>query len=199
MSQIDQPLRVWGDRWSLLDKRIQYAFSLCADFELHDWDGETARLRMSVAAPAPELGSSLFHVFEERVSPTADGSLHEIPQASLVSGSQWLDVRRGADASLHGYLVLETALRDPLTIEYRGVAAVRGGFARVLQRAQATGASAQGTSFVSTRHECSHPKYRWLVLQQLIGFGELTVSPGAAADSFHFSFRYDLYSGLAAG
>lgn len=189
----------WGDRWSLLDKRLSYVFSLSIDLQLDDWDGHDRRLRLSAADTATDAGPSLFHVFDERISPTADGSLHELPSAYLASAQQWLDVRPSGDASLHGRLVFETELGDPLTIECRGVAAVRGSFGRTLERIQVPGTSARGTSFIATRHECCHPKYRWLVLQQLIGFGELTLSPTETPHSYRFSFRYDLYAGLASG
>ena len=56
-----------------------------------------------------------------------------------------------------------------------------------------------GSAFISMRTECPRTKFRWMVVNQLFGFGRVVVRPvlgkrGNTTGQCSLSFSYDVYS-----
>lgn len=192
----------WTERWRLADKKLVYAFSLDVHYRLLVPERTTIRVHLS-AIQASE--SSTYHVCDDRQTRGADGALHDVPRVRIVSGEDWIDLGEAGAGVVNGTLVAQPLAEtsERLTIEYRGVAALPRGFERL--RGDGKPSQVPGTAFISTRHACTSPNYRWLEQQPLFGFGQVSIDPEpvSAADALlksrpecRLKLSFDLYSGV---
>jgi hypothetical protein len=194
---IDRPSPFqWTERWSLLPKRTAYLFTLDLCYEVTVYDPVCQRIRLdrsrdpddSVAHENP-----MYHVHGDTLVEDADDSVREVPRAELVSASDWLDVVNGA-GKLHGYVVLRTDTREPLTLQYSGRSDVWSPFERNEKAGAFGNWEHAGSAFICSRQECSHPKYSWLVQRQLIGVGSVAIRRPRNKARWRLHFSYDMYS-----
>jgi hypothetical protein len=196
----------WTQHWGLSDKRLVYAFSLDVHYRLALPNSTAIRLRLT-AIRATEC--STYHVCADRETRGADGAMHEVPLVRIISGEDWIDLGETGAGVVNGVLVAQpisdsNESDEQLRIEYRGVAAFPRGFERL--RGDGKPSQVPGTAFISTRHSCSHPKYRWLESQPLFGFGQVLIDPEPpppvaslikpAHPECRLKLSFDLYSGV---
>lgn len=202
MNNLNFERDTWNERWALFDKRLAYCFSLDVQYQLVVADYTAQRLQLNgISAPEP----STYHVLDDAVIKGADGALHEVPSVRVTRGEDWIEVRESGVGSLSGSLILQddSLQGELLTIEYRGIVHVPDSYKQALEGRPLS--ATPGSAFITTRHECSHPKYRWLVQQQLFGFGHLRIESGTGSTSpiqtglnrrpCVFDFTFDLYAG----
>jgi Protein of unknown function (DUF3237) len=119
--------------------------------------------------------------------------------------------------SLHGIVSPPAQQKTPLdarraskriAVSYSGVANISNRDVFFSPVATTTGEGTErdekfarlGTAFIALQFETSHPLYRWLVITQFVGFGEIHVEKDPASDartpieSRRLRFSYDVYS-----
>jgi hypothetical protein len=193
----------WGERTSLLDKGLQYMFSMNLELELGEKNlgSNKAGLLAALTAPDSKKGYT-FHVLDEVLARLGDGTVCNVPLGDVKSLNDKMLIGYDGAASLDGRIRLD--IEGPLTIAYTGVATFAGGADRILkaalpppQQPASPPHKVIGLTFVSMRTECPLPKYRWMVVNQLFGFGRVEVQhkpvkPGPGGCSL--SFSYDVYA-----
>lgn len=190
-----QPPPMWGERTSLLDKGLHYMFSLNLEFELGQRSLATvgAGHLAAVSSPSTDRGFT-FHVQDETIARTGDGLVCSVPRGYVTRANDKIRIGDNGVATLDGRVVLD--VEGPLSVAYTGVAKFRGGAAQVLSDALRSGGEGPprmgGTAFVSLRTECERPKYRWMVENQLFGYGRVGVLPKGGGCTL--SFSYDVYA-----
>jgi hypothetical protein len=184
----------WTEHGSLLGKQLAYAFSLDVHYRMLIGDLPDVRLRLSAI---PASYRSTYHVRDDGLTRCADGLPREVPVARILRGDDWIELRDAGASPVCGSLLLEADPQSdaPLTIDYRGVATLPRGFARAHDDIRPS--PVPGTAFICTRHQCSLPKYRWLVQQTLFGFGQVFMEQVCddSQPAYRLRFSFDLYSG----
>ena len=184
----------WTEHGSLLGKQLTYAFSLDVHYRVLIGDASDKRLRLS-AIPATDR--STYHVRDDGLTRCAEGLPREVPLARVLRGEDWIELRDAGPSPVCGSLLLQADPQSdaPLTIDYRGFVTLPRGFARGLDDSRTS--LVPGTAFVCTRHQCSLPKYRWLVQQRLFGYGQVFMEQvnDESSPAYRLTFSFDLYSG----
>lgn len=209
---MDAPSLHWGERTDLLPRRTAYVFSLDVSYAVAS--ASIALFEDGFALPArarATRGWSTYHVFDEDLVTTADGVVREVPRVRVVTGSDRMLLDRNGVVNLNGRLMLQSEPGSGLSLQYGGVLKLPGLRAR-LRRLFAPPSSdddepgaapgVEGTVFVATRHESPQTKFRWLVQNQLIGFGTARAvapageprKPGDPRADWSIDLSIDLYS-----
>jgi hypothetical protein len=195
----------WGERTDLLHKHVGYVFSLDLNYTF-DLTGEIGPgSRIPIEAQAPDGEMSTFHVLDENLVNTVDGVVRDVPRARVVRGTDWMTVGDTGVISLDGRLLLESDAGAAILTQYNGVLRIPGLMARfrdAIARAAAGRAPApamEGSAYVATRYESSQTKFRWLVQNQLVGFGHATMQKLGDDDTprtsrWTLALSFDLYS-----
>jgi hypothetical protein len=219
MNAASEPYRIWGERTSLLPKKLAYVFSLDLCFRVEPekahWIGNELACRLEVDL---EAEPATYHVLDSSLVELPNGSIHDVPSTRSTSGVDWLRLRNNGTAELQGKIILDAdepssvprPILDPrriqkrLALSYGGVANLaRPGVLFMGPDAGARNAASEnsgriGTAFIALKFESSHPLYRWLVISQYVGFGEVHVEPGFhvkdAIGYRRLRFSYDIYS-----
>ena len=209
MNTFDTPVLRWGERSTLLPKRLFYAFSIQVQFELSADRAAAVGRRLSVPLlTKPQRGDewSTYHVLREDLVAFPDGVVREVPRGRLRRGTVFMDIGDNDVGDLQGRLFLETDTSATLVMTLSGVLSVSGGTVKLLDDAGPSGPSArQGKAFIAVHSDSEHTKHRWLVENQLFGFGRVTALPSPnASDEVHatagrgpaweLAISFDLYS-----
>jgi len=218
------PIIVWGERTFLLEKSMVYVFSLDLHLEVPIEqmsmapmsDGMRLRARLATRKPdatyVSDPGWDTYHVLDNDLTKTADGRAHEVPTARVDDAQDWIHLRKSGVADLDGRLRLKTDDNVSISVEYTGALRFPGSVSRLFKddaaHKTATGdwvPPVVGGAFIASRHDTSHPKYRWLAQTQLLGFGKAYASllPESKDEStgrkegqaILLELSYDLYSG----
>lgn len=167
----------WGERTDLLHKHVGYVFSLDLNyvFELTSAIGPGSRIPIEAQSPDGEM--STFHVLDENLVNTVDGVVRDVPKARVVRGTDWMTVGDTGVISLDGRLLLESDAGAAILTQYNGVLRIPGLMARFRKAfaGRAPVPAMEGSAYVATRYESSQTKFRWLVQNQLVGFGHATM------------------------
>jgi len=223
MSTAIDPYQLWGERTSLLPKKLAYVFSLDLRFRIEPskayWIGNELACRLEIEPASESDPHHTYHVLDSNLVELPNGSIHDVPSIRATSGGDWLRLRKNSTAELDARVILDaeqprgTMPADPrrmvkrMALRYGGVANLTrphllftDGEPTAVGREGATqnGEEKLGTAFVALRFDSSHPLYRWLVITQYVGFGEVHI-----ATDFHeeakrryrrLRFSYDVYS-----
>jgi hypothetical protein len=169
----------WGERTHLLPKSLTYVFSLDVDFEVPSPgdDGGAIPIPQHLRVPVPlqleacpEGEWSTYHLLGERFVAGPTGTMHEVLKARAIRGTTQVLMVRDGSVPFDGTWLFETDTTALLSAEYTGVLSLPGGTDPSHRRA----AEMHGAAFVCLRTEVSIPKYRWMVVNQLIGIGKVT-------------------------
>jgi hypothetical protein len=198
---MDAPTLHWGERTELLGKRTAYVFSLDLKYALRISEVGLVRggLLMPVRAQ-PSRGWATFHVHDEDLVNTVDGTVREVPKARVVTGRDRMFVDGNGVINLDGRLLLESDGAGSIGVEYGGVIQITGLRARLEALFEppartATRSTLRGTAYLATRYQSQHTKFRWLVQNQLIGFGTASLQPDGDDDQrWEVELSVDLYS-----
>jgi hypothetical protein len=225
MSAVSDPYQIWGERTSLLPKKLAYVFSLDLCFRVEPgrayWIGNELACRLEIDPRGEPPAPPTYHVLDSSLVELPNGSIHDVPCTRATSGIDWLRLRNNGTASLQGRVVLDAdeaslagrAAIDPrrlqkrMALSYGGVAnlthpgalfidddkAIKGHDKSTDDRAERL-----GTAFIALKFESSHPLYRWLVISQYAGFGEIHLDPGLHVDGEiryrRLRFSYDVHA-----
>jgi hypothetical protein len=201
MNSID-PNFAWGPRDWLYKNRFDYMFSLEAEFEMcvDPVRGEKVPLK-ALQSTAYEWNT--FHVLGQEFIRAPNGVQQEVPRARLVFGTDALLIQDEGVVSVNGSLLFETDTPDRLSMCYRGVFDIPGGTRRLCSPPLAEGdVGPSGTAYISSVQDMANPKYRWMILNQLIGVGRVEARGEDRPDPDHALTRrrtwilkvdYDLY------
>jgi hypothetical protein len=169
---------IWGERTHLLPKVLTYVFSLDVDFHVPsagDGSGAVAvpqHLRVPVPLRVQECAErewSTYHLLGERFVAGPTGAMHEVPKARVIRGTTQVLIVRDGSVPLEGTWLFETDTTALLAAEYSGVLSLPGGTEPSHRHTN----EVIGDAFVCVRSEVSIPKYRWMVVNQLIGVGKV--------------------------
>jgi len=190
------PIRNWGERTMPLLKRQLYVFSIDLSFDVNLYHvgrvRDTVFVSLQNSTPSIETWAPLFalskrdkhkplhcgeafHVQDEVLVKTADGMIRDVPRGKFVRSNEWLSVGDGGIGSAAGRCLLVTDVDTYISIEYTGTIRLDGQALRLLTQQHDTELDLQASTYVSLRSQCERPKYRWLVENQLFGFGRLRV------------------------
>jgi hypothetical protein len=208
MNTFDTPVLRWGERSTLLPKRLFYAFSVQVEFELRADRAAAAGGRFCVPLTTRAQSGdawSTYHVLREDLVIFPDGIVREVPRGRLRRGTGFMDIGQNDVGNLDGRLLLETDTGAVLVMSYSGVLTVTGGTARLLDAAAVAPplqATRHGKAHIAVHCESEHTKHRWLIENQLFGFGHVTAvllsaAGGEAATdapAWGLAVTFDLYS-----
>jgi hypothetical protein len=122
--------------------------------------------------------------------------VHELPLFRVVELHDWLCLEEEGILNLDGRARLQTDDGASISMAYSGV--VRLGFDG--SNALLTAGNPSGSAQIATRYDVDRPRYRWLTLSQLIGFGSAVVAdcdpaaPGKPSKKKVLLLSVDLYS-----
>ena len=193
----------WGERIALVDKGLQYLFSINLEFLLDARSyGTTREGLLAAVVGRPDAGGSMgftFHVMDEVLARLWDGTVCNVPLGHVTRMSDRIVIGYDGVANLDGRILLD--VEGPMSIAYTGVATFPGGADRVLTAALPSlsrNLPIMGSAFISMRTECPRTKFRWMVVNQLFGFGRVVVQPVFDAlgntNACSLSFSYDVHS-----
>jgi hypothetical protein len=190
-----QPPFQWGERTALLDKTLAYVFSMDLAFTLRAPNfGSIGPLGQGIRAVVAFDRGSTFHVLDEVLVTTPDGVVRDVPSGDVQRVDDRMVIDGAGTATLDGRVLLN--VDGPISIAYTGIATFRGGADRVLSAALADNGPSSpleaGSAYISLRSECERPKYRWMVENQLFGWGRVRVTREAGA-ACRLSYSYDVY------
>jgi hypothetical protein len=182
----------WGDRTTLLDKGMRYAFSLDVTFGAHG-------THLTLEHPQPPLG--VRHLFDEKVVTMPENLRCDVPNAHVTGGDGDIgDPNDPLSTSLRMRLQMRLDERRPsrerevIDLNGDGVVIFQGG--PLAFRTPATNA-VSGAAFLAVSFETGNATYRWLERRQLFGTGRVTTlqrSGLQAVRLLHFTF--DLYGAI---
>jgi hypothetical protein len=189
-------VRQWGERRAPLPRVKAYAFSLDLVFEEGDMALDRAARRAAAQGKSEAFrkGSQLFHVQDEVLIKSADGKVRDVPNEAkvvnatvLVCGSATCT---GADVEARILaLYQEEAF---LSMDMTGVLAPSGSLLRVWSDPGANNFKETVQTTVSIRTETASASFRWLVQNQLFGWGCVQLQCEKGKKTARFT--YDLYS-----
>lgn len=188
MNKID-PDFAWGPRDQLYRNSFDYMFSLDAEFEMCVHPGSS--IKVPVRALKSQHDWNTFHVLGREFVRTPTGIQTEVPLARLVYGSLGVAIEDRATTSVNGSMLFETDTPDRLSMRYRGVLNLRGGTIALSSKPQQGIAGPEGTIFIASRQDIANPKYRWMVINQLVGIGR--VKTRGDKGNWILTIDYDLY------
>jgi hypothetical protein len=217
------PYQMWGERTSLLPKKLAYVFSLDLCFRVEPgkayWIGNELACRLEIDCTADPPTPPTYHVLDSSLVELPNGSIHDVPSTRATSGVDWLRLRNNGTAALQGRIILDAEEPRPgprpavdarrtakrIAVSYGGVASFDRPNVLFMDddkvttgRDNADGNAKLGTAFLALKFESSHPLYRWLVISQYVGFGEIYLDPGFhVTDEIRYRrlrFSYDIYA-----
>jgi hypothetical protein len=179
--------------------------------------------------PKQPIPPSSYHVLDSNLVTISNGSIHEVPKAWAYDGHDGVRIRNTGIATLRGRVILDdeqpTETREEkaaaankrlparlaakrIVVSYRGVAKVSDSEIFFSQRSKADSDDQSGreftrigTAFTALQFESSHPLYRWLIVTQFVGFGEIHLQNDEPSHgrprqvtSRRLRFSYDIYS-----
>ena len=216
----------WEERSTPLPKDLVYVFSWDLEFFVQAVQrtasggatvvaGVTPKVYFEAdARTVPAKGTGFtYHVRDEVLIRSADGVVRNVPHANVHYAHDRVDVGGSGAGTLSGRALLNVDEGGTVSMEYTGVVTMVGDVAAVLSDARAGGEVSLGSAFISIRSASERAKYRWLMENQLFGFGRVSGlrSPtkgseerdGAAvrdgsrargpATGPHLRFTYDVY------
>ncbi len=189
----------FADRIVAVGRRMAYAFSLDLTVALDSRPRGAGSRPCRAAMRQLEGGdpSFTYHVQDEVLVTTVDGVVRDVPRATVVRADDVLLVDAEGVGSLDGRLLLQldADIRATISVAYTGVVTMPGGAGRIFELADRE--DVHGTAFISIRSECELSKFRWMVENQLFGFGRFHAHGAKTADSAWactVDFSYDVYS-----
>jgi hypothetical protein len=210
MNTFDTPVLRWGERSTLLPKRLFYAFSIQVRFDIRaDQAGVVGRRLTVPLTVKPQRGDewSTYHVLREDLVVFPDGVVREVPRGRLRRGTVFMDIGDNDVGNLDGRLLLETDTSAMLIMTLSGVLSLSGGTTRLFDDDATGGPPTQkGKSFIAVHFDSEHTKHRWLVENQLFGFGRVTglprpsepkgsyAAPAIGTTGWELAVSFDLYS-----
>jgi hypothetical protein len=193
-------IRQWGERQQPVVKREAYVFSIDFQFTLDLDRIRRARDRVNLSLQNTVSGTagSTYHVQDEVLVKTADDVVRDVPSGLVERANAWLSVGSGGNGTITGRTLLLVDTDTSVQSEYSGVVSMDGPGFHALS-GQATNREVfEGSAFISFRSQCERPRYRWLVENQLFGFGHVSVTYDPASTPTNLIaevvFSYDLYS-----
>lgn len=181
MSTFDAPVLRWGERSALLPKRLIYVFSLQVEFVLRpDRAGVVGRRLVVPLETKPTRADqwSTYHVLREDLVVFGDGIVREVPRARVQRGTSVMEIGENDVGDISGRMLLDTDASATLAMSYGGVLTVEGGTSRLFQPAIAGSELPfrEGKAQIAVHSDSEHTKHRWLLENQLFGYGRLAAN-----------------------
>jgi hypothetical protein len=192
-------IRQWGERRVPLVRTKAYAFSLDLTFDGKQFHVDHDACRAAAQFPRDSEhtpfsnGSRLFHVQDEVLIRSADGLVRDVPhEAQVRRANVFVTASATGGADLEARLLLEWQKKAFLSMEITGVLAPGGPLLAFWSARDKCDETIR--SRISVRTECDSANFRWLVQNQLFGWGYARVRRSAETEPWNAEFTYDLYS-----
>lgn len=189
----------FSDRIVAVGRRMAYVFSLDLTVALDSRPKGAGGRPCRAALRQADGGDTGFtyHVQDEVLVTTVDGVVRDVPRATVARADDVLVTDAEGVGSLDGRLLLQldADIRATISVAYTGVVTMPGGAGRIFEMTDME--DVRGTAFVSLRSECELSKFRWMVENQLFGFGRFRAYKAMVADASWgctVDFSYDVYS-----
>jgi hypothetical protein len=189
-------IRQWGERRTPLPRTKAYAFSLDLAFHDDDLTVDFAAQRAAAQGSGPRVAdkSGLYHVQDEVLIKSADGAVRNIPQdAQIRHATVLVCASPTGGADLQARLLAQWESEAFLSMDVTGVLAPSGSLLRAWSEPRTGKFDETIQTTISLRTECENSSFRWLVQNQLFGWGQLRIRRDAK-NKTTAEFTYDLYS-----
>lgn len=191
-------IRTFGERRAPLPRRKAYVFSIDAGFSGTEVrvNGPAYRAAMqgNLRGPSPAFAAGLiYHVQDEVLIRSADDKVREIPQEAVLERATVSIVGSptgGADLQARILAIWQDEAF--ISLDVSGVLYPGGALLRLWNDRSSSDFSDTVQTQIAIATECESAKFRWLVRNQLFGWGrmQLTREDGVVTAQF----TYDVYS-----